>query len=560
MAEASRLFRQAVSHQHHGQPNEAVRLYRQLLSRDPNHAEGHNNLGCVLLSQGKAQEAALHFVRSLTLLPQLCDDFASIAALLADVNPALREACKQAEQAWPTRLPSPESSSLSSIAVDVLLRHVLRSTPVRDLALERVLTSIRFSLLHAATRIGGHDRIDQDLLGFASALAQQCFINEYVFATTAEEAEQAERLKHELVQAIPAGAPVAPLLVLTVATYFPLHSLPGASAMLDRTWPAPVSDVLTQQIKEPWQERLYRDAIPRLTPVDDVVSLEVQQQYEENPYPRWVYAASAVPVTTLNDHLRAAFPTVPFRPFENDRVDLLVAGCGTGRHPIEVARLYENSRVVAIDLSLSSLCYAKRKTPPDVADRIEYAQADILKLGMLDRSFDVIDASGVLHHMADPFAAWRTLLTSLRPNGFMRVGLYSEIARRNISINPARAFIAERGYASTADDIRRCRQDLLNSPLKSVATAGDFFSTSECRDLLFHVQERQLTIPDIEGFITANGLTFIGFEFKPTLQQHYRQLFSKAGWPMTDLKRWHDFELKNPGLFLLMYQFWVQKR
>ena len=141
----------------------------------------------------------------------------------------------------------------------------------------------------------------------------------------------------------------------------------------------------------------------------------------------------------------------------------------------------------------------------------------------------------------------------------MRVGLYSEIARSNMSINPARAFITERQYASTADDIRRCRQDLLNSPLKSVAVAGDFFSTSECRDLLFHVQERQLTIPEIESFIAANGLNFIGFEFKPALQHHYRQVFSKAGWPMTDLKRWHEFEIKNPDLFTLMYQFWVQK-
>jgi SAM-dependent methyltransferase len=555
LAEARRLFQQAVSHQHHGQANEAVRLYRRLLALNPDHAEAHNNLGCVLLVEGKPKEAAVHFVRSLTLLPQLCDDFASIAALLAEVNPALGEACKQAAEAWPARLPSP---GLSGLAADVLLRHVLRSTPVRDLALERLLTSIRFSVLQAARQAGGNDRIDEDLLGFCGALAQQCFINEYVFATTTEEAKEAEQLKDSLAEAITAGAPLASLPVLTVAMYFPLHTLPGAETLLERSWPAPVADVLKQQVDEPLQERRYRDAIPRLTPIGDLTSIEVRRQYEENPYPRWVYAASAVPATTLNDHLRAAFPTVPFRPLEKAGVDILVAGCGTGRHPVEVARLYENSRLLAIDLSLSSLCYAKRKTPPDVADRIEYGQADILQIDTLDRSFDMIDSSGVLHHMADPFAAWRTLLTSLRPNGFMRVGLYSEIARGNMSINPARAFIAERGYASTADDIRRCRQDLLNSPLKNVAAAGDFFSTSECRDLLFHVQERQLTIPDIESFITANGLKFIGFEFKPTLQHHYRQLFSKAGWPMTDLKRWHEFELKNPDLFTLMYQFWVQ--
>jgi hypothetical protein len=169
----------------------------------------------------------------------------------------------------------------------------------------------------------------------------------------------------------------------------------------------------------------------------------------------------------------------------------------------------------------------------------------------------MIDTSGVLHHMADPLAAWDTLLTLLRPRGFMRVALYSQTGRREISA--ARAFIAERGYRSTTEDIRRCRQDLLDSPLKGVATAGDFFSTSECRDLLFHVQEQQLTIPQIKSFTAEHGLTFIGFEFEPPAQRHYRAVFSQAGWSSTDLDRWHDFETKNPGCFAAMYQFWVQK-
>src|SRR5216684_4458265 len=98
---------------------------------------------------------------------------------------------------------------------------------------------------------------------------------------------------------------------------------------------------------------------------------------------------------------------------------VLVAGCGTGRHPIEVARQYRDARVLAVDLSLSSLCYAKRKTPAALAQRIAYAQADILKLGSIDRTFDLIEVSGVLHHLADPIAGWRVLLALLRSGGFM---------------------------------------------------------------------------------------------------------------------------------------------
>jgi SAM-dependent methyltransferase len=342
-----------------------------------------------------------------------------------------------------------------------------------------------------------------------------------------------------------------------VATYFPLHSLPNAQSLLDRTWPAALTDVLTQQIREPREEQQHRDLIPRLTVIDDDVSARVRGQYEENPYPRWVHAASAPEPTTIDDHLRNQFPSAPLRPLgSSSGIDVLVAGCGTGRHPIEVARKYKDARVLAVDLSLTSLCYAKRKTPAPLAERIAYAQADILKIGSIERTFDLIDASGVLHHLADPMAGWRVLLALLRPGGFMRVGLYSELARRDVVA--ARAFILAQGYRPTADDIRRCRQDLLNSPLNGVAKAGDFFSTSECRDLLFHIQERRLTIPQIKSFIAEHDLKFIGFEFAPQAMQRYRDIFGGDHF-VRDLDRWHAFETERPDTFAGMYQFWIQK-
>src|SRR5262249_2390131 len=157
-------------------------------------------------------------------------------------------------------------------------------------------------------------------------------------------------------------------------------------------------------------------------------------------------------------------------------------------HPIEAAQQFAGARLLAVDLSLTSLAYAKRKTRELARTNIEYGQADILKLGALGRSFDLIESSGVLHHLRDPFAGWRVLLSLLRPGGFMTIGLYSEIAR--VDIAAARAFIAERGYRSTADDIRRCRQELIaldeGRQFRSIVASGDFFSVSGCRDLLFH--------------------------------------------------------------------------
>ncbi len=240
-----------------------------------------------------------------------------------------------------------------------------------------------------------------------------------------------------------------------------------------------------------------------------------------------------------------------------ETLEVLVAGCGTGRNAIEIAQKYRRARVLAVDLSLASLAAAKRKTPPALVEAIDYAQADILNIGALNRSFDLISASGVLHHFTDPLAGWRALLGVLKPGGVMHLGLYSDIARREIVA--AREFIADKGYGSSTEDIRRCRQELMNSSHRVLAKFNDFFSTSECRDLLFHVQEQRFTIPEINLFLAEQNLGFLGFEFDPGTMQQLRAMFAQAGQSLTDLDAWQDLESNNPDGFANMYQFWVQK-
>ena len=104
----------------------------------------------------------------------------------------------------------------------------------------------------------------------------------------------------------------------------------------------------------------------------------------------------------------------------------------------------------------------------------------------------------------------------------MAVGLYSERARADLE--PARAFIAERGYRPTAPDIRRCRHELLElgpAVSRRLHDSVDFFTTSECRDMLFHVQEHRMTLPQIGAFLAENDLTFVGFELDAAVNGRY---------------------------------------
>ena len=376
-----------------------------------------------------------------------------------------------------------------------------------------------------------------------------------------KKSRRANALRDSLVAALEAGTPIPVLWPVAVAAYFPLFSLPGAARLCDVAWPDEVVAVLAQQIGEPEVERQLRSTFPQLTGIEADVSLRVQEQYEENPYPRWVKLPPGSTPKPLAASLREMFPLATIQPsITSDSVDILVAGCGTGQHPIETAQRFRGARVLAVDLSRASLAYATRKTREMGLTSIEYAQADLLELGSLARRFDVIESVGVLHHLADPFAGWRVLLSLLRPGGFMRLGFYSEVARRDIV--RARNLIAEKGYGSTADEIRRCRQELVrqdkSGELASIFGLADFYSTSTCRDLLFHVQEQRMTLTGIEAFLKDNGLTFLGFAIDPQVVHAYRLRFPEDR-AAVDLGQWAALREDNPDTFLGMYQFWIQR-
>ena len=189
---------------------------------------------------------------------------------------------------------------------------------------------------------------------------------------------------------------------------------------------------------------------------------------------------------------------------------------------------------------------------------IEYINADILDLGKYEEKFDIIESSGVLHHMEDPYSGWEILTNCLKKGGLMAIGLYSELARKHIV--EARKEIKNLKLSSDLKGIKSIRKIIKNSENlyhKKIKSMQDFYSTSELRDLVFHVQEHRFSIPKISDHLDKLGLTFCGFE-----SVKINKLF-KEKYPddekLYDLNYWNEFEMQYPDTFLGMYQFWCQK-
>ena len=126
----------------------------------------------------------------------------------------------------------------------------------------------------------------------------------------------------------------------------------------------------------------------------------------------------------------AAFAEVYFRDVDLDGLKGKVgldAGCGKGRY----TRFLAQHLGVEVALDGSSAAQAAARNLADIAGTT-VIRSDLREAPFAPGSFDFISSLGVLHHLDDPFAGFRTLVDLLAPKGQILLYLYSRPERRSV--------------------------------------------------------------------------------------------------------------------------------
>jgi SAM-dependent methyltransferase len=237
---------------------------------------------------------------------------------------------------------------------------------------------------------------------------------------------------------------------------------------------------------------------------------DVRTFYEDHPYPPPVDSLEKYRAWRDPLKRRAEYHLLwPSRPFEENH-SILVAGCGTSQAAKHAMR-WPAARITGIDFSETSVRCTEELKRKYQLDNLQVRQLPIERARELERSFDQIVCTGVLHHLPDPDAGLGALRDLLEPDGAMNIMLYAPYGRAGIYM--LQEFCKRIGIGSTDVEIR----DLMHAlkalpsghPLQNLLReAPDFRNEAALADALLHPCDRAYSVPQLFDFLDRGGLSF----------------------------------------------------
>jgi SAM-dependent methyltransferase len=237
----------------------------------------------------------------------------------------------------------------------------------------------------------------------------------------------------------------------------------------------------------------------------------IEAFYTEHPYPP--------PVTNL-DRARDEWrdPTRhraehhllwPDTPYRAD-LDILIAGCGTSQ-AAKYALCRPQAHVTGIDVSATSIDRTAALQRQYSLSNLALQRLPIERAADLDRQFDLIVCTGVLHHLADPDAGLRALRSVLKPDGALYLMVYAPYGRAGIYM--LQDYCRRLGIGTSTEEIRDLVETLRSlpqhHPLAAVLRRSrDAADPDALADALLNPRDRAYSVPELFDFLDRNDLSF----------------------------------------------------
>ena len=233
------------------------------------------------------------------------------------------------------------------------------------------------------------------------------------------------------------------------------------------------------------------DGIPNLRLQSDPRTEAVRRFYEYAPFPGYPprdNLASLRARAGRSEFARRLDQAIP------GDARILEIGCGTGQMSLYLARA--DRVVIGADLTRASLLLGAAAARRFKLDRVLFLETDLHRPGLRAGAFDVVYASGVLHHTPDPRASFARIVPLARPGGMVVVGLYNAFAR--IPLRLRRVVARLSGYRLIPfDPVLRDRQ---NEPARREAWLRDQYQ---------HPEEHRHTLAEVQGWFDENGVDYV---------------------------------------------------
>lgn len=254
---------------------------------------------------------------------------------------------------------------------------------------------------------------------------------------------------------------------------------------------------------------------------------KVKEQYENYPYPP--------PLESLEDVVsgrtfEGGFPCRFFHfywPFkkETHKLDILIAGCGASQ-AASYAITHPEANITAIDISQTSLDCTKALLDKYKLTNVALHKLEIENVANLNKQFDLIVSSGVLHHLPSPEEGLKALRDVLKKDGSMSIMLYGKYGRD--AIYYVQDLMRKLGITTqglTDEKVALVKNIVANLPqthpmhfrtfsklpltdprrLRSAILEEGLVQHSDIVDLFLHPQDKAYTIEDVYQLLEASG-------------------------------------------------------